>query len=81
MKLNYKQTLRPMSDLQKEIHFNGETFTPAERIKKMYPSDTFLTSTSNPAQWSYRIVQKLLEWHFDIYGLIDENLAININEL
>lgn len=77
---NYKPILRPMSDLHKEIEVNGETFTPAERIKKMYPSDTF-SSTSNAAQWSYRIVQKLLEWHFDVYGLIDENLAININEL
>lgn len=73
-------TLRPMSDLNKEVEINGETFTPAERIKKMYPVDTF-SSTTNPAQWSYRIVQQLLEWHFDIYGLIDEGLAININEL
>ena len=72
--------LRPMSDLNKEVDINGETFTPAERIKKMYPSDTF-SSTKNIAQWSYRIVQQLLEWHFDIYGLIDEGLAININEL
>lgn len=29
----------------------------------------------------YRIVQKLAEWHFDVFGLIDQNLAININEV
>jgi hypothetical protein len=75
-----KLILRSMSDLYKEIEVNGETFTPAERIKKMYPVDTF-SSTNNSAQWSYRIVQKLLEWHFDIYGLISEGLAININKL
>jgi hypothetical protein len=29
----------------------------------------------------FLIVQKLLEWHFDIYGLIDAELAIDINTL
>lgn len=75
-----KLILRSMSDLYKEIEVNCETFTPAERIKKMYPVDTF-SSTNNSAQWSYRIVRQLLEWHFDIYGLISEGLAINIKEL
>lgn len=27
------------------------------------------------------ITQKLLSWHFDIHGLIEQNLAININTL
>lgn len=27
------------------------------------------------------IIQKLLEWHFDIHGLIENNLAIDINTL
>lgn len=29
----------------------------------------------------YNEVQKLLEWHFDIYGLIESGLAIDINTL
>tara|TARA_R110000822_G_scaffold113027_1_gene244100 strand:+ start:124 stop:558 length:435 start_codon:yes stop_codon:yes gene_type:complete len=29
----------------------------------------------------FLIVQQLLEWHFDIYGLIDAGLAIDINIL
>jgi hypothetical protein len=29
----------------------------------------------------FLIVQKLLEWHFDIYGLIEAGLAIDINTL
>ena len=29
----------------------------------------------------YSDIQKLLEWHFDIYGLIEKNLAIDINVL
>ncbi len=29
----------------------------------------------------YAIVQKLIEWHFDVLGLIDEGLAVDINTL
>jgi len=29
----------------------------------------------------FLIVQKLLEWHFDIYGLIEKGLSIDINTL
>lgn len=29
----------------------------------------------------YRIIEKLFEWHFDIYGLIEKGLAIDINTL
>jgi predicted nucleic acid-binding protein len=30
---------------------------------------------------NYSLYQKLLEWHFDIYGLIENGLAIDINTL
>jgi len=30
---------------------------------------------------SYSLMEKLLEWHFDIFGLLENNLAININEI
>lgn len=29
--------------------------------------------------WQY--IQKLFEWHFDVFGLIEKNLAININDI
>ena len=29
----------------------------------------------------FRITQRLLEWHFDIYGLIENGLAIDINTI
>ena len=29
----------------------------------------------------YHLVQKLLEWHFDVSGLIKEGLAIDVNNL
>jgi hypothetical protein len=75
-----KLMLRPLSDLTKEIEINGERFVPYEKLKKMYPIDTF-SNTSNTAQWSYRIIQKLAEWHFDFQGLIPAGLAIDINNL
>lgn len=29
----------------------------------------------------YGVVQKLFEWHFDVFGLIDKGLAVDINTL
>ncbi len=29
----------------------------------------------------YKVVKKLFEWHFDIFGLIPAGLAIDINTL
>lgn len=29
----------------------------------------------------FSVVQKLMEWHFDVYGLIEKGLAIDINSL
>jgi hypothetical protein len=77
---NHKPILYPLEYLTKEIEVNGEKFVPYEKIKKMYPIDTF-SSTSNTAQWSYRIIQKLAEWHFDFQGLIPAGLAISYNDL
>jgi len=39
------------------------------------------TTPSDLYSMDYFTVQKLLEWHFDIYGLIEANLAIDINTL
>lgn len=30
---------------------------------------------------SYLLMQKLIEWHFDVFGLIEKGLAIDINTL
>jgi len=40
-------------------------------------------STNRPLGVGYQIdlFQKLFEWHFDVFGLIDEKLAIDINTL
>lgn len=33
---------------------------------------------SKPLNMPYVVVQKLLEWHFDVFGLIDRELAIDV---
>ena len=32
-------------------------------------------------QLPYQVVQKLISWHFDVFGLIEKGLAIDINNL
>ena len=82
---NIKPILRPLSDLTKEIEVNGVSSylnelrkfnNTSEHIEYLceYKGDLSLTNLE------YNIIIKLLEWHFDIFGLIDKNLAIDIND-
>lgn len=87
-----KLILRPLSDLTKEIEVNGEKFVPIERVRNDYSGFFFET---NPEllikskntnmyislNWTIEFQQKLYEWHFDIHGLIEKELAIDINTL
>ena len=78
-----KLALRPLSDLNKEIEHNGEKFVPQKRIHQL--DFEWLITSEKP----YELVQKsdyehfikLLEWHFDVFGLIEKNLAIDINTI
>lgn len=91
-----KPILRPLSDLTKEIEINGEKFVPIDKIhridSKVYiykPTNYDLEITIDTEDFShevdlydgYLIMQKLFEYHFDVFGLIDKNLAIDINTL
>lgn len=82
-----KPILRPLSDLTKEIEHNGKTFIPIEsktvgflRLKdgkkRELSRSCFVLEVLE-----YDLVQKLLEWHFDVFGLIEKGLAIDINTL
>lgn len=86
-----KPILRPLSDTSKEIEINGEKFIPYIKlleqnnfdVKNMNKSDLYGYKDffTDPDLLMYNDVIKLIEWHFDIYGLIEEELAININDL
>jgi hypothetical protein len=85
---SFKPILRPLLDLTKEIEVNGEEFVPMNwYYNKNAFKDSFLEMQDHIKDMlkletcPQCIFQKLLEWHFDIYGLIDAGLAIDINTL
>jgi hypothetical protein len=85
-----KPILRPLSDLIKEIEVNGEKFRPAYRTQ-LYMNDKYLPLTINGRivlenrivtnTILYTDMQYLISLHFDVFGLIDRNLAINKTEI
>lgn len=89
-----KLILRPLSDLTKEIEINGERFVPMnifwlecggglsnmaeESFKQQYYDNIVYTPIDSLAHGT---VKNLIKWHFDVFGLIDKGLAIDINTL
>jgi hypothetical protein len=63
---------------------NGEKFVPIDMLNY---KPTIKHVADYPFNFidlqfiSYCSFNKLLEWHFDVYGLIENNLAIDINTL
>ena len=76
---NFKLLLRPLSDLTKEIEHNGEKFVPSLNEDSELRQFTF--SSFNSIKTYYADFEKLFEWHFDVFGLIEAGLAIDINTL
>ena len=94
---DFKPLLRPLSDLTKEIEHNGEKFVPfgfifelCEEYASRHPNRKILDNAANgwaicnrlkPESLSYTSFKMLLEWHFDVFGLIENGLAIDINTI
>lgn len=92
-----KLILRPLSDLTKWIEHNGENFVPLDYLySKSYPIDYFEYKYHHDYFFSWieskdkshhvkflphGLIKQLQEWHFDVFGLLDKNLAINLNEV
>ena len=87
-----KPVLRPISDLTKEIEHNGEKFVPIDKLKldgiSIRINDFgLMVFFDEDYEWVYfkdivdNIYQKLLSWHFDIFSLIQNGLAIDINKI
>ena len=81
--------LRPLSDLTKEIEHNGKRFVPIVKLLQEYCFDTNEMTEQEINEYaesmieidmSYMVSQMLMEWHFDIHGLINRNLALNLND-
>ena len=87
--------LRPLSDLTKPIEHKGEKFVPSYKLGvdrgfEFYkPSNFDLEINFETPNYStqidlftgFLIVQKLIEWHFDIADLISKGEAIDVNTL
>lgn len=89
----YKPLLWPL-DLTEEITHNGETFVPIVRLKDVFNDFYIECGNNNELIVKYKnthmyvvidryndILQKLLEWHIDIYDLIPKGLAVDKNSV
>ena len=82
-----KLILRPLSDLTNEIDVNGEKFVPYDNLKSEYTTIIAFSDAINKVKESrinevrYGFIQKLLEWHFDVFWLIEQGLAVDYNSL
>ena len=92
-----KPILRPLSDLVKVINYNGKEFKTLDFIKDQcedeYFTDTdfeeYIENRKHNTTYlthamdylPYGLINRFIEWHFDVFGLIEKGLAIDINTL
>lgn len=76
-----KPILRPLSDIEKQIDHNGEKFVPMERLTNMAFVNYEMGLLTIDKDMSLKDYFKLLKWHFDVFGLIENGAAIDINTL
>ena len=82
-KLELKPILRPLSDLtdeQKKIIYFDVIGTDNDMYGTLDEFIDYLGET-NEYHLPYCIYRQLLEWHFDLFGLIEKGLAVDINSL
>jgi len=78
-----KPLLKPMSALN--VSYVTELARYVSTLDEKYTIEIAMKMIeerkSKPLNMPYVIVQILLRWHFDVFGLIDKNLAKNILKL
>ena len=78
---NYEEVLpilKPMSDLISDEQFRLLTLGKGKSVSITQVGDKVINNVDDLEFW---IIQYLLENHYDIYNLIDNNLAVNVNTL
>jgi hypothetical protein len=76
---NFKPILRPLSDLKKdEFSFIYENETDYESLRDWLNLDFESKLT---LKYSYLFWAELFRYYFDVFGLIEKGLAIDINTL
>ncbi len=89
-----KPILRPLSDLTKVIEVDAEKFIPIDKLEIDSCFVGINSVTNMPVIYLDKsclfvhsmdvynnIFELLLSWHFDLFTLIENKLAININDL
>lgn len=77
-----KPILRPLSDLTKEIEHKGEKINIFDKIEIYKGSGVdYLIEQIKLGLVEVIIFNLLLEYHFDVFSLIDQGLATDINTI
>ncbi len=83
--ISVKPILRPLSDLYKDEILNefyirfGGGFTNIEVFKKSFQDSIVLGSILT--EFNYEYMELFFELNIDVFGLIEQNLAVDINTL
>lgn len=84
----FKPILRPISDLENVIPHNDKKICLIEWIEDFYCTLDLHEQAKrliNDLRWlnqcDYMLVCHLIEYHFDVFGLIEQGLAIDINTI
>jgi len=87
--------LRPMSYLNQEVEIHGNRFIPTTMLHKLFgmhhsfgfgdiihqrPTIFINGDWVEISSFPYEIIEKLFEWHFDVFRLIYAGLAVSINK-
>ena len=81
--MRFKPILHPLSSLTKWIEHRGEKIIPLLELKWNRTINGFTKSNIDAAMLSLSLKDaiNLIEWHFDIAGLIEKGEAIDVNTL
>jgi hypothetical protein len=77
----FKPILRPLSDLNKEMSVFTHVFVPKNILSDSLQMQLDIWNLPEIVDLKVTDYQKLLGWHFDIFGLIKNGLAVDINTL
>jgi hypothetical protein len=80
---NIRPILRPLSDLTKEINHDKQCFVPLDTLDMDFLQFEYFHSNGciSLNRITYLDAVRLFSWHFDVFGLIENNLAVSINDL
>ena len=77
--LNYdiKIICRKLTDLTKPIEHKGEKFVPEENLL----DSEMILRNADYRMLRFGDIERLISWHFDLFGWIDSGDAIDVNSL